>query len=126
MRRPSAFRRAVLAQTVPDERSSLSQFLGGNFTNLSNDVTDLDKHFLVLSGGLKVLTAGEYAFNLSSDDGSRLLIDNQVIVNNDGDHAFGQLYGLVTLSAGLHSIEVLQFEDYVLDGIAGDIRSHFD
>jgi PEP-CTERM motif len=103
-------------QTVPDT-SSLSQFLGGNYTNLSNDVTGLSDHFLVLTGGLNVLTAGWYAFNLISDDGSMLLIDNKVIVNNDGDHGLRFLYGFDNLSAGLHSIEVLQFEDSISTGL---------
>lgn len=103
-------------QAVSDT-SSLSQFLGGNYTNLSNDVTGLSNHFLVLSGGLNVVTAGLYAFNLVSDDGSMLLIDNKVIVNNDGDHGLKLLYGFDDLSAGLHSIEVLQFEDGIATGL---------
>lgn len=119
-------------QTVPDT-STLSQFLGGNYTNLSNDVTGLSNHFLVLTGGLDVLTAGLYAFNLISDDGSRLLIDNKVVVDNDGDHFLRLLYGFANLSAGLHSIEVLQFEDSFSTGLevtAGlastDVRNPLD
>ena len=104
-------------QTVDDKTSTLSQFLGGNYTNLSSDFTGVGKHFLVLTGGLNVLTTGQYAFNLSSDDGSRLLIDNKVVVDSDGDHGFGLVYGLVDLSAGLHSIEVMQIEDYILTGL---------
>jgi PA14 domain-containing protein/PEP-CTERM motif-containing protein len=103
-------------QTVSDN-STLSQFLGGNYTNLSNDVTGLSDHFLVLSGGLNVTTPGWYAFNLVSDDGSMLLIDNKVVVNNDGNHFLSLLYGFDNLSAGLHSIEVLQFEDSGATGL---------
>ena len=103
-------------ETVSDA-STLSTFLGGNFTNLSNDVNGVGKHFLVLTGGLNVLTAGEYAFDLSSDDGSRLLIDNQIIVDFDGQHPFGKMYGITNLSAGLHSIQVLQFENYGQTGL---------
>ena len=119
-------------QTVPDT-STLSQFLGGNYTNLSNDVTGLSNHFLVLTGELNVVTAGLYAFNLISDDGSRLLIDNHEIVNNDGDHFLQLMYGFDNLSAGLHSIEVLQFEDSFSTGLevtAGlastDVRNPLD
>ena len=115
MRQPSAFRLAVF-KLSPIPRL-LSQFLGGNYTNLSNDVTGLSNHFLVLTGGLDVLTAGLYAFNLVSDDGSRLLIDNKVVVDNDGDHFLRLLYGFDNLSAGLHSIEVLQFEDGISTGL---------
>lgn len=106
------------SQQTVDDTSTLQQFLGGNYTNLSNNnVTSVGQHFLVLTGGLNVLTSGQYAFNLYSDDGSRLLIDNHVVVDSDGDHGFGLAYGLVDLSAGLHSIEILQFEDYYVTGL---------
>jgi PA14 domain/PEP-CTERM motif len=118
--------------TVSDS-STLSQFFGGNYTNLSNDVSGIANHLLVLTGGINIVTGGQYAFNLWSDDGSVLLIDNKVVVNNDGDHGFQLLYGLVTLSAGLHSIEVLQFEDSgvsglrVTDGLtSSDLRGPLD
>jgi PEP-CTERM motif-containing protein/PA14 domain-containing protein len=118
--------------TVPDS-SNLSGFLGSSYTNLSNNVTGLADHVLVLTGGLNVLTAGQYAFNVWSDDGAVLLIDGKVVVNNDGDHGFIQAYGFDTLTAGLHSIEVVQFEDSgstglrVTDGLTStDLRNPLD
>jgi hypothetical protein len=102
--------------TVPDS-SKLSQFLGTSYTGLSNDVTGINSHFLVLTGPLNVLVSGQYAFNLWSDDGSQLFIDNKLVVNNDFDHGFIQAYGFDTLSAGLHSIQVLQFEDSGVSGL---------
>jgi len=54
--------------------------------------------------------AGTHTFYTTSDDGSRLLIDGQEIVNNDGIHASEDASGTVDLSAGWHSITVEFFE----------------
>jgi alpha-L-fucosidase len=50
-----------------------------------------------------------YVFELSSDDGSRLAIDGQVVVDNDGPHSATAKRGRIALAAGSHAIEVLWF-----------------
>ena len=58
-------------------------------------------------GLIKITTAGSYTFESASDDGSMLYIDGQVVVSNDGGHAYnaGTPTGApVTLSAGWHAI----------------------
>src|SRR5215469_9379275 len=70
--------------TPISDSSTLSAFLGaGHYTNLSADVTGLGNHVLVLTGWINIPATAEYAFNLYSDDGSRLWIGNN-LVNNDG------------------------------------------
>ncbi|MFC5924370.1 ricin-type beta-trefoil lectin domain protein [Micromonospora vulcania] len=55
--------------------------------------------------------AGSYAFRLSSDDGSKLTIDNTVVINHDGLHgATPPKEGTVTLTAGLHPLRIDHFE----------------
>jgi len=62
-------------------------------------------------GTINVPVSGEYTFFLSSDDGSKLIIDNQVVVDFDGIHSFEmEESNSVTLNAGEHSIEVQYFE----------------
>ncbi len=62
-------------------------------------------------GTVTVPIDGNYTFFLTSDDGSKLLINNQVVVNHDGIHPFiDEQSGTVTLSAGEHDIEVQFFE----------------
>jgi hypothetical protein len=39
-----------------------------------------------VTGNINIATAGTYQFRLTSDDGSRLRIDNQVVINHDGLH----------------------------------------
>jgi len=50
-----------------------------------------------------------YAFNLTSDDGSALMIDGERIVNNDGLHSDTTERGTVALAKGPHKIEVVWF-----------------
>jgi len=50
-----------------------------------------------------------YLFSLVSDDGSRLLLDGEVVVDNDGLHGSQGLTGTVALAAGLHPIVVEWF-----------------
>ena len=51
-----------------------------------------------------------YGFSLTSDDGSRLFIDDQPIVDNDGQHPPTKKSGVVELSGGIHSIRVQYFQ----------------
>jgi hypothetical protein len=62
---------------------------------------------------LDVPAAGEYAFRLISDDGSRLLIDDAVVVNHDGLHGATPKDGTVTLDEGYHALRIDHFENTV-------------
>ncbi len=50
-----------------------------------------------------------YVFTTRSDDGSKLFIDGQLVVDNDGDHGVREKNGDLELAAGIHVIEVLWF-----------------
>jgi hypothetical protein len=47
-----------------------------------------------------------YTFELTSDDGSRLVIDDVVVVDNDGIHSSLAKRGRTALGVGTHSMEV--------------------
>ena len=53
---------------------------------------------------------GEYTFYTTSDDGSALFVDGQMIVDNDGAHRSQERQGSVNLSAGNHEVVVTFFE----------------
>jgi PEP-CTERM motif-containing protein len=90
-----------------------------NYTSLSNNVSDLSNHVLVLTGYLYIPVGGIYNFDLFSDDGSRLLIDNILSVEKGaGGIITGPHFGVFNLSAGFHQIEVVQFEDLGETGLA--------
>jgi PA14 domain len=54
--------------------------------------------------------AGEHTFRLSSDDGSRLYIDDQLVINNDGVHSEISVGAKLKLEAGLHRVRVTYFQ----------------
>ena len=53
---------------------------------------------------------GDYRFVLTSDDGSRLYIDDQLIADNDGQHPAVDVTGTATLASGIHRIRVSYFQ----------------
>ena len=65
---------------------------------------------LILNGFLEVPNEDVYNFTVSSNDGSRLFIDDNLIVENDGWHGAYEKEGSIALQAGLHKIKLLYFQ----------------
>ncbi|WP_457549460.1 PA14 domain-containing protein [Archaeoglobus sp.] len=63
-------------------------------------------------GYLYVPSTGYYTFYLTSDDGSWLYIDNELIIDNGGLHGPIEKSATVYLTEGYHKIEVDYFENY--------------
>ena len=61
---------------------------------------------LVFQGSLSIEVAGEYTFYTKSDDGSRLYVGTEVVVNNDGDHGPVEKSGSLVLGIGDHPFKV--------------------
>lgn len=75
------------------------------------DVTDRREHMgLVFDGYLRIPEDGLYLFGLTSDDGSRLIIDGQVVVDLDGPHPAIEHGTQISLASGLHRFRVEFFE----------------
>ena len=69
------------------------------------------EHFgLVYTGHIAIKRAGVYTFYSTSDDGSKVLIDGKVVVDNDGLHGMVEKEGSIKLQAGKHPIRVEFFE----------------
>ena len=60
---------------------------------------------------LPIKTAGDYSFRLSSDDGSRLFIDDKLVIDNDGVHDVISKEISLELQPGSHAIRVDWFEN---------------
>jgi alpha-L-fucosidase len=73
---------------------------------------------LRFDGFLKVPRTGPYRLYLTSDDGSRLWIGDDLVVDNDGLHSSFEKSGVVALEAGLHPIRVAMFEQTGGDELA--------
>ncbi len=70
------------------------------------------QHFFVeASGYLMIEQPGVCGFSLSSDDGSRLRIDDTVVIINDGLHADVAKEGEIRLDAGLHPFGIDMFQN---------------
>lgn len=65
---------------------------------------------LEYTGYIRIDRAGMYEFALTSDDGSRLAIDNEEVILNDGQHAMVEVPGSVYLTKGYHTIDVSFFQ----------------
>ncbi|GJM31777.1 MAG: hypothetical protein DHS20C18_07780 [Saprospiraceae bacterium] len=63
----------------------------------------------IFTGKLQVPKTGDYLFHLSSDDGSQLFLDENMVVDNDGKHDFESKVGLVTLEQGVHDLKLTYF-----------------
>jgi hypothetical protein len=65
---------------------------------------------VVLLGVVEVPATGDWQFFSTSDDGSRVIVDGVVVVDNDGLHGPVEQSGTIVLAAGPHAIEVQFFE----------------
>ena len=73
---------------------------------------DLQDYFAVRwTGAINITTAGDVTFYTESDDGSRLYIDGQLVVDNDYTHGPQEQSGTIDLSAGWHSLKLDMFEN---------------
>ena len=61
-------------------------------------------------GNINVPAAGAYAFRLISDDGSRLFIGDQKVIDHDGLHGAEPKDGEVTLTPGYHALRIDHFD----------------
>jgi hypothetical protein len=70
-----------------------------------------EDHFVAhVLGNVNITTAGSYTLRLTSDDGSRLFIDNKVVIDHDGLHGPSPKAGAVTLTTGYHALRIEHFE----------------
>ena len=69
-----------------------------------------EKYGFVFEGFIKISKTGMYDFYTISDDGSLLYIDNQLIVNNDGNHGMEEKGDKAFLAKGMHKIKVVYYD----------------
>lgn len=78
--------------------------------NFSLDSRKRDENIAFLfESYLNVPRGGPWLFQISSDDGSRLIIDGKTLINNDGVHSNFRVARGTALDSGLHRIQVQYF-----------------
>ncbi|MCF8277041.1 MAG: metallophosphoesterase [Flavobacteriales bacterium] len=81
-----------------------------NETECNNSKEDL--WGLVLDGLVELDESRTYRFFTRSDDGSKLYIDGQLVVDNDGDHGAFWQYGDIILDKGKHALKIEYFDHH--------------
>lgn len=90
---------------------SIAEYKGkvNNFT--LSPRTQEDYYNFQFEGFLYINTPGSYQFQTTSDDGSRVTIDNVLAVDNDGQHGARTISGTaLTLGSGARMINVKYFD----------------
>lgn len=64
----------------------------------------------VFEGYVWALIDGEYTFFTESDDGSKLFIGDELVVDNDGLHGMVKRGGVIPLRSGWHNVRIEFFE----------------
>lgn len=65
---------------------------------------------LKLEGYIYISETASYTFSCVSDDGAKLFIDNETIIDNDGRHWINEAFGAVKLEKGFHKINISYFD----------------
>ncbi|MDQ8205834.1 putative Ig domain-containing protein, partial [Pelagicoccus sp. SDUM812003] len=69
-----------------------------------------DDFAIQYEGFVHIDETGEWNFKVTGDDGYRLFVDGEMVLECDGQHVSTSTIGTVELPAGSHSIELIYFE----------------
>ena len=109
---------ALVNPTVLPDFSQLVSYAGNLVADLNypstNDVFGdsgrADNVGAVYTGWIEIPTTGLWTLTTTSDDGSKLWIGSDLVVNNDGLHGMVTVSGTRALAAGKHALRVEFFE----------------
>ena len=76
----------------------------------------------VFTGALKIPETGYYTLSIESDDGSRLFIDDDMLIDNDGLHGMQERGIGLGLEAGYHRLRVEYFQRSSRRGLVARIE----
>jgi hypothetical protein len=89
-----------------DELDKATSLEKGTTKNVAIDVTDKKNFACEYHAYIKAPEKAVYYFSTTSDDGSKLFIDNKLVVNNDGLHTADRVNGYIPLEAGFHDFKL--------------------
>jgi len=96
---------------VPDIRKVKAVKVGTSF-NISFDSFDVpSKNFAIsFTGYIDIVKDGVYTLYISSNDGSKLYVNNKLLVDNDGEHGATERSANIKLTKGKHAVKVDYFQ----------------
>ena len=109
----------ILADGTPKFTTFVSEFNTANevdtnaflnFTPSQQALIGTTNFALDCNGYLLVPETGSYTFNLGSDDGSALLLDNTTVIGMPQDQSFTTHTVTITLTQGFHTFNLLYFQ----------------
>ena len=65
---------------------------------------------LKLNGYIYIPETANYTFSCIADDGAKIIIGDEVIVDNDGRHWINEAFGAAYLEKGYHKISISYFD----------------
>ena len=83
---------------------------GGDLPFPNNTGSDDNDFAIRATGTITIPTSGWWTFGTNSDDGVRVRINGQNVINDDSLHAPQDRFGRVSLDAGQHELELVFFE----------------
>jgi hypothetical protein len=96
--------------SLPDF-SSLTETTSGTVSTFDISQFTASSYAVVFAGYVEVPESGQYTFYTNSNDGTKLYIGNDLLVDNDGQHAATEVSGQMGLAAGMHAIRVEYFQN---------------
>jgi hexosaminidase len=95
--------------------------------SISLAYAERDEYYgLIFSGYISVPADAIYTFSLTSDDGSRLVVGDATVIDNDGPHAASEKTGMIALRAGYHPITISFFQAGGAKALALELRTAED
>ncbi|REG94783.1 TIM-barrel domain-containing protein [Flavobacterium aquicola] len=91
--------------------------------DLSKIKHDATSYGVEYNGSVNIPADGKYTFYIGSDDGSKLYINNELIIDNDGLHGFNEKSAEITVKKGQLPIRVEYFQENYGDGLSVEFSS---
>jgi len=98
--------------------SKLTPLKSGTVDRINLEIRQREHNYgLVFDGWINVPATNVYTFYLASDDGSRLIIDSQTVIDYDGVHGAEEKSVELPLAAGWHKITLQYFQQEIGMGL---------
>ena len=98
------------AWTALPDFDALTPVRTGSINNFDISGWTSDTFAFRFTGYIEVPDDNIYTFYTTSDDGSKLLIADTLVVDNDGMHGMTERFGTIGLFAGKHALTVIMFD----------------
>jgi hypothetical protein len=94
-----------------DKMLQLQPVKTGVVNNFNLDNKNRKSKFgFIYTGYINIVKTGIYDFYTESDDGSLLFIDEQLIIDNNGNHGMEEKTGKAILEKGMHKIKLIYYD----------------